>query len=133
MYLSKNLETILQKCKQHIFFLHAFTDCDTKSAFSQREKNFYKSFEKRPALQNAAAVFKSKCKDAIDIFNFGVTCTLALYAVSQKIKDLNKLRYKFFVKATAKHSCVKLPFLPPTADAAFRHFKREYLQIQTWL
>ena len=50
-----------------------------------------------------------------------------------KIKDLNTLRYNSFAKATAKNSCVKLPSLAPTADAAFGHFKRVYLQIQTWL
>ena len=49
-----------------------------------------------------------------------------------KIKDLNTLRYNSFVKATAKNSCVKLPSSAPTADAAFGHFKRVYLEIQTW-
>ena len=44
-----------------------------------------------------------------------------------KIKDLNILSYSSFVKATAKNSCVKLPSLVPTADVAFRHFKRVYL------
>ena len=47
-----------------------------------------------------------------------------------KIKDLNILSYNFFVKATAKNSCVKLPSLAPTADAAFRHFKKS---IPAWL
>ncbi|KAF2894019.1 hypothetical protein ILUMI_12151 [Ignelater luminosus] len=120
LYSSKCLETVLPKCKQHILFLHSFTGCDTTSAFFQRGKNvFAKNLEKRPDLQNAAAVFKNECKDANDIFNAGVTCALALYAAPQKIQDLNTLWYNSFVKATAKNSYVKLPSLSPTADAAF--------------
>ena len=52
---------------------------------------------------------------------------------SKSKKDLHTLRYNSFVKATARNSCVKLPSLPPTADAALGHFKRVYLQIQNWL
>lgn len=132
-YSSKSLEKILPKCKEHILFLHAFTGCDTTSAFFKRGKNvFAKNFEKRTDLQNAATVFKNECKDINEIFKAGVTCTLALYNAPQKIKDLNELRYNSFLKATAKNTCVKLPSLPPTADAAFEHFKRVYLQVQTW-
>lgn len=134
VYSSKSIETILPKCKEHILFLHAFTGCDTTSAFFQRGKNvFANNFEKRLDLQNAATIFKNECKDVDDILKAGVTCTLALYGAPQKIKDLNTLRYNSFLKATGKNTCVKLPSLPPTVDAAFGHFKRVYLQIQTWL
>lgn len=58
--------------------------------------------------------------------------TPLLYALPRKkIKDLNTLRNNFFVRGGAKSTCVKLPYLEPTADAAFGPFKIVYLQIET--
>lgn len=51
----------------------------------------------------------------------------------KKIKDLNILRFNSFLKGTAKKTCVQLPSLVPTSDAAFEHLKRVYLQVQIWL
>lgn len=48
VYSSKNLETVLSKCKQHSLFLNAFTGCDTTSAFFQQGKNvFAKNIEEK--------------------------------------------------------------------------------------
>ncbi|KAK9878611.1 hypothetical protein WA026_022872 [Henosepilachna vigintioctopunctata] len=132
-YSSKSLGKILPKCKEHILFLDAFTGCDTTSAFFQSGKNvFEKNFEKRTDLQNAATVFENECEDIDENFKAGVTCTLTSYNAPQKVKDLNALIYNSFLKASGKKTCVKLPSLPPiAADAAFEHFKRVYLQVQT--
>ncbi|CAH0724588.1 unnamed protein product, partial [Brenthis ino] len=42
-------------------------------------------------------------------------------------------RNKILRQFLKRMQSVKQPSLPPTADAAFGHFKRVYLQIQTWL
>lgn len=52
--------------------------------FSNWENLFARNFEKRPDLQNAAAVFEPEYKDVNDNFNAGVTCTFTLYAACQK-------------------------------------------------
>lgn len=114
--------------------MHAFTGCDTTSAFFNKGKiKFAKNFEKRHDLHELAGVFKNSNEDCNKIFQAGTACILGLYGAPAKIKDLNLLRFNFFVKGTAKKTSVLLSSLPPTADAAFEHLKRVYLQIQLWL
>lgn len=134
IFSSKSLEKSLPACKEHILFLHAFTGCDTTSAFYNKGKiKFAKNFEKRNNLHNSAAVFKNVNEDANNIFQAGITCILGLYGASANITDLNTFRFNSFIKATAKDTSVLLSSLPPTSDAAFEHLKRVYLQIQIWL
>lgn len=131
---SKSLENTLPKCKEHILFVHAFTGCDTTSAFFNRGKNkFAKNFEKCKNLHGAAEVFKNIDADPDRIFEAGVACILELYSAPKKVKDLNILRFNSFLKGTAKKTGVQLASLPPTSDAAFEHLKRVYLQVQIWL
>ena len=134
IFSSKSLEKSFPKYKEHILFLHAFTGCDTTSAFFNKGKiKFAKNFEKRHDLHESAKVFKNVNEDSNNIFQAGVACILGLYGAPGKIKDLNTLRFNSFIKGTAKKTSVLLSSLPPTADAAFEHLKRVYLQIQIWL
>lgn len=134
VFSSKSLEKSLPKCKEHILFLHAFTGCDTTSAFFNKGKiKFAKNFEKRHDLHESAKVFKNVKEDSNNIFQAGVACILGLYGAPTKIKDLNMLRFNSSIKATAKNTSVLLSSLPPTTDAAFEHLIRVYLQIQIWL
>lgn len=55
-YSSRSLEKALPNCKQHILVLHAFTGCDTTSAFSQRGKNMFAIFLKTNS-------YDDECKD----------------------------------------------------------------------
>lgn len=103
----RNLEKSLPKCKEHILSLHAFTSCDTTSAFCNRGKvKFAKSFEKMNYLHDSTNVCKNVNEDANNIFPAGVTCTLGLYRVPVKNNKLNTLRCE--------------------------HLKRTYLQIQIY-
>ncbi|KAL4710241.1 hypothetical protein ACJJTC_005414, partial [Scirpophaga incertulas] len=134
IFSSKSLEKSLPKCKEHILFLHSLTGCDTTSAFFNKGKiKFAKNFEKHHDLHEFAKIFKNKNEDFNNIFQAGVACILALYGAPAKIKDLNTLRYNFFIKATTKNTSVILSSLPPTTDAAIEHLKRVYLQTQIWL
>ncbi|MEX5543952.1 hypothetical protein, partial [Pseudomonas poae] len=51
-------------------FLHAFSGCDTTSAFFRQGKiKFVKTLEKNPLLQEAVTIFNSDCAtpDEIDL------------------------------------------------------------------
>ncbi|GFU48289.1 uncharacterized protein TNCV_4626951 [Trichonephila clavipes] len=134
IFSSRSIIETLPKCKEHIPFLHAFTGCDTTSAFFNKGKiKFAKHFEKCHDLHKSAEVFKNVNEDSNNVFQAGVTCILGLYGASAKIKGSNTLRYNSFVKVTAKNTSVLLSSLPPTTGAAFEHLKRVYLQIQIWL
>lgn len=134
IFSSKCLEKSLPNCKEHILFLHAFTGCDTTSAFFNKGKiKFAKNFEKRIDLHDSVKVFENINEDPNNILQAGVACILSLYGAPSKAHDLNTLRYNSFIKATAKNTSVLLSSLPPTTDAAFEHLKRVYLQIQVWL
>ena len=60
-----------------------------------------------------------------------------IYGAPKNIRCLNTLRHNFehnfFIKGTPKKSCVQLASLPPTIDAAIKHCKQVYLQIQLWV
>lgn len=134
VYSNKSLEKTLPISKEHVLFLHAFTGCDTTSAFYNKGKNnFAKLIEKRKDLQEAAEVFRNSSADIINIFQSGILCILALYGAPPTINNLNQFRYQSFIKATSKNSCVNLASLVPTHDAAMEHIKRVYLQVQLWL
>ncbi|GFU87894.1 uncharacterized protein TNCV_964501 [Trichonephila clavipes] len=131
VFSSRSLKETLPKCKEHILFLHAFTGCDTTSAFFNKGKiKFAKNFEKCHDLHKSAKVFINVNEDSNNIFQAGVTCILGLYGASAKINDLNPLKYNSVIKATAINTSVLLSSLPPTTDAAFEHLKRVHLQIQ---
>lgn len=60
VYSSDSLDE-LPNCKENVLFLHAFTGCDTTSAFFNKGKSkFATMFESRKSLQKAAEVFKQK-------------------------------------------------------------------------
>lgn len=57
------------KCKQHVLFLHAFTGCDTTSAFHNKGKlKFAAKFEDQKHLQDAAEIFKVPNQDSDSIY-----------------------------------------------------------------
>lgn len=134
VYSCKSFLSEIPSCKEIILFIHAFTGCDTTSAFFNKSKlKFAKMCESKKALQDAAKVFLTPQQDEATIFNAGITCLLALYGDSKGDKDLNQFRFRSFIKDAAKAKKVNLALLPPTEDAANHHFKRVYHQVQTWL
>lgn len=120
--------------KNFILFLHAFSGCDTTSAFFNHGKNtFVKKFETNETLQAMAQIFYNKNSCIDELFEADVKCTLALYGASKLEKNLNKYRYKCYVRSVSKRRKMILAVSPPTKNSALQHFKRVYLQIQQWL
>jgi hypothetical protein len=118
----------------YILFLHAFTGCDTTSAFYNKGKiTFPTRFEEQQHLQDAADVFKQQNQDVDTIHHVGVKCILPLYGARNSLLDLNQLRLIDLTKAIVKDVRVQLSKLPCTADAAREHVKKIYLQVQSWL
>lgn len=118
--------------KNHLFFIHAFTGCDTTSAFYNKGKNtFIKIFNNDNKLRAAAETFMIEEQNEDVFFNEGINCLLTMYG-AKTAKNLNELRYKRFITLAAKDKSVQLSSLPPTEDAAKLHMKRVYLQVQQW-
>ena len=118
--------------KEHLLFIHAFTGCDTTSAFYRRGKNnFVKIFNDDLKLRAAAEVFMIEDQREEVLFNEGIFSILALYGAKTS-KNLNELRHKRFIMLASKTKSVQIASLPPTEDAAQQHIKRVYLQIQYW-
>ncbi|KYM93404.1 hypothetical protein ALC62_15994 [Cyphomyrmex costatus] len=134
IYSSTDMLQSYPQSKKYILFLHAFTGCDTTSAFFNHGKNtFIKKFENNKTLHIMADIFYKKNSSNEDIFDAGEQCTLILYGASKSDNNLNKYRYKCFVRGVCKRRKMSLAFLPPTDDAARQHFKRVYFQVQQWL
>lgn len=118
--------------KNHLFFIHAFTGCDTTSAFYNKGKNnFIKIFNNDQKLRAAAETFMIQEQSEEILFNGGIYCILTMYG-AKTAKNLNELRYKRFIALASKDKSVQLSSLPPTEDAAKQHIKRVYLQVQQW-
>lgn len=146
VYSSQSFEICYPNSAKVIAFSHAFTGCDTVSAFYNKgNKKFFDLIEKRPDIQEKADIFYSTTAKPSEILEAGRYCAILLYASAKdtqqnklkKIKDLKAflehMRYESFIKATTKNSAVKLSSLPPTVDALDEHIKRSYFQIQQWL
>lgn len=129
-----------------IAFSHAFTGCDTTSAFFNKgKKKFFDLIEKRSDLQQKAEIFYNSNSDIEAILEAGRYCSIILYGAAkdvqvQKMNNvedlqvfLEQMRYEYFIKATTKNNAVKLSSLVPTVDAINEHVKRCYLQTQVWL
>lgn len=118
--------------KEHIFFIHAFTGCDTTSAFYNKGKNsFIKILNDDQNLRDAAETFMVDEQSEEVLFKEGINCILTMYGAKTS-KNLNELRYKRFIALASKNKSVQLHSLPPTEDAAKQHIKRVYLQVQQW-
>lgn len=123
-------------CKEHILFLHAFTGCDTTSAFYKKGKlQIIKMFEKHPDLHKSAEVLQKNCPPNV-LCDHRIRILLALYNASEASEsesNIDNYRYTQVIKATRLNRPVQLSSLPPTSAAAQQHIFRVYFQIQTWL
>lgn len=120
--------------KEIILFLHAFSGCDTTSAFSGLgKKRICEVFKKYKDLRKDVKVFYDPEATKTSLFAAGQACIRGLYGSDPtKNLDLHDIRYRCFVKSTTSTAC-KLRALPPTKDAANQHTLRVYFQIQKWI
>lgn len=118
---------------QAVFFLHAFSGCDTTSAlFGQGKAKFCTLLKNHPQLENAINVFSNPEATADQVANVGEKCLIYLYGGDPNKINLNELRYRLFTKSAAKVKS-NLARLPPTIDASRFHSLRCYHQVQKWL
>lgn len=117
---------------KHVLFIHAFTGCDTTSAFFGHGKTkFCTLIQNQPLLQEHAAKFSEPNASRDVIEQAGEQLILALYG-QMTCETLDELRYGMFLKSTVKNA-FNLARLPPTTDAAAFHSMRTYHQVQAWL
>ena len=134
---SKNcLKPEFKNCKDYLLFLHAFTGCDTTSAFYGKGKiKFAKILCSRNDIQAAARIFQSKKnlqRMKSRLYNAGLKCVLTLYGAPENIDCLNEWRYLQYLQKAQKKTKINLARLPPTHSAAREHIKRVYYQVQAW-
>jgi len=119
--------------RQYLLFIHAFSGCDTTSAFYGMGKaKHVKILEKDKDLQIILTPFIEN-NSHIDHLDFaGQKFIAALYgAKKEELIYLHQLRFQCFAKAATKTSC-NIASLPPTREAARQHSLRVYHQIQAW-
>ena len=109
IYSSKSLYNKFPNCQPYILFLHAFTGCDTTSAFFKRgKKNFAKILDNQETIQTAAATFYVEKQNIANILDCGVKCILGLYGAPKSVVDLDSARYHFFTKSSKKNTAINL-------------------------
>ncbi|KYM96907.1 hypothetical protein ALC62_12417 [Cyphomyrmex costatus] len=119
--------------RENIFFLHAFSGCDTTSSlFNIGKTKFITAIKNHSQLQSAVELFKLKNVATEMLISTGELFLIAVYGGSKEESSLNSLRYKHFVKAASKNK-FNLAVLPPTESSARQHILRTYHQVQTWL
>lgn len=113
-------------------FTHAFSGCDSTSAFFGHGKvKLLTALEKSHHLQEQAAVFLKPQARPVEIATAGEKLIVAMYGGKDN-DTLNSLRYHLFAKAAAK-TTFNLARLPPTSDASKWHSFRVYHQLQMWM
>lgn len=116
-------------------FLHAFSGCDTTSAFFNKGKEkILKFFSEDPELINRVQAFY---RIGADPNNCDDLWHISLYIVSKMYikktiapEKYNSIRLECFNKLNTSIDICKLP---PTDLAVKEHAKRVYLQCQNWL
>lgn len=117
--------------KKNILLLHAFSGCDSTSAFFRKgKKTFVKTFEKNSSLQRTAAVFIDPNATPNQIADAGAKFIVTLYTEGST-KSLNETRFDLFQRTLSKND-FNLACLPPTDAAARQHSLRVYFQVQVW-
>ena len=98
--------------------LHAFTGCDTVSAFAGKGKvTALKLVRKNPIFQRAFTRIGTE-----------IEFTCALYGC-KTVKDVNEARYAMFC---AKRGTIESHQLPPCGDSLHNHIRRANYQCFTW-
>ncbi|CAH2218497.1 jg2186 [Pararge aegeria aegeria] len=123
-----------ENVKNLVAFIHAFTGCDTTSAFFKQGKaKIIKLLEKNTSLNEEALIFNKTNATAEEIENAGKKIIAAMYGGTKSCNlQLNELRYLCF-KSSSTKKAFNLAMLPPTELAAKQHTFRAYYQVQQWL
>ena len=128
MYTANSLS--YPKLQNLIALMHAFTGCDTTSAFyNQGKMKIIKTLLSNSELVDKVEVFNTANAAKNDIISVRNYMIMALYGAKKNCHSLNEYRYNCFKKCTFKNS-FKLENLPPTESATAQHSLRVYYQVQ---
>jgi hypothetical protein len=113
--------------RDNILFLHAFSGCDTTSAFFKQWKmKFLKLLNKKKQLGQVVSIFKDQNASQDNVDKAGQRIIAFIYGVkSSEQTSLDALRYKLFAQSIIKIG-FNLASLPPTTAAACQHSLRTY-------
>lgn len=117
---------------QHLLgFVHAFSGCDTTSAFYNIGKTKFMNFILKNIvhLRTEMEVFVNGNAISDEVDEAAEKITAVLYGAKFNDPDLTKIRLSCFIKQSKK-STFSLLCLPPTSDAAKLHGRRVYYQCQ---
>ncbi|KMQ90383.1 hypothetical protein RF55_9871 [Lasius niger] len=121
-YSSRNIQLskVLKNSKETVLFAHAFSGCDTTSAFFGKGKSQTMNlFNTRKDLEDVVAIFNNPSSTKEEIASAGERFILALYKAPRKEVSLNRQRFIFFNKlASQLNHAVILSRLSPTFAAA---------------
>ena len=128
--MSEIAQTIGESLCTALLGFHAFSGCDSVSAFASRGKlSGYKLLAKNLMFQET---FKSLGQDwnvSEDLYSALEHFTCHLYSSSTKTKSVNELRYMLFC---AKREEVESFQLPPCNDCLRKHIQRSNYQTAVW-
>ncbi|KYN21449.1 hypothetical protein ALC57_06175 [Trachymyrmex cornetzi] len=152
IFSTKSLDSRYANVKKRILFAHAFTGCDTTSAFFNRGKKSFFDIINRDTpvskkLCKAVDLFRMHVESVDELLDGGVDCLLELYGYKLKIsgdnltpkQKLSKARYDMFLKKNTLHmkstkkNTVNIATLPLAINGFREHLKRVYYQVQSWI
>ena len=110
--------------------MHAFTGCDTVSAFAGRGKiGALKQMKCDESKQEVFSELGKSWDTSNDLLMKTERLTCQLYVPTTQISEVNTLRYKMFC---AKRAQVESSQLPPCQDCLYRHISRANYQAAVW-
>lgn len=123
----------LPQNRRFLGFIHAFSGCDTTSAFFRVGKTTFTKFVLKNIhiLHKYIEVFLKDNAGDKEIGTASECIVALLYGANPNDTSLSKCRYTAFVKQS-KNTRFQLSLLPPTAETAKLHGMRVYLQMQQW-
>ena len=124
------LSQLVNDLKHLLGFIHAFTGCDTTSAFYlQGKQKIIKLLHHDNDFLQKSLIYNSVDANKETIAEVGFKIIADMYSRTLKKLNLNELRYRLFKqKSTSKY--FSLAMLLPTEAAAAQHLYRIYYQVQ---
>ena len=117
-----------EKCKA-LLGAHAFTGCDSVSAFSGRGKVGDVKLLDDEYLRRWLAELGQDWELSPELFQVLQEYTCRLYAPKSDVSQVNELRYRLF---RAKRGDVESGQLPPCEDTLYLHCQRANYQAAIW-
>ena len=128
--ISNETQAIGQNVSSSLLGMHAYTGCDTVSAFAGRGKiGALQIVKGQNSFQDKFQLLGTEWGLSDDLFKKLQDFTCWMYCSRPGTSDINELRYRLFC---AKKGNVDSVQLPPCADCLFKHACRANYQAAIW-